>query len=262
MITRPRRRHEADAFTLVELLTVIGIIAVLAAILFPVFATVRAKARQSVCVSNLKQIGSAIQMYAQDYDGLLPYALDASDVAVTQMWSSSPPACYDAINRMKAGGQVLHWHKPATGGASAPGVLDSYLKSRDVWRCPADTGFNYLDNNDSCGGPCPMPSHPSMYEAHGASYLYHTSIAITERNIDTLEGVSRVSGNKVGPSQINVLFDGSGSWHGSPWTPLIGREGLRYSTLFLDGHAKLLTYADYSEAWNVDFRASSGGPCP
>ncbi len=57
-----------SAFTLVELLVVIAIIAILAAILFPVFAQAREKARQATCISNLGQLGTACLMYAQDYD--------------------------------------------------------------------------------------------------------------------------------------------------------------------------------------------------
>src|SRR5947209_4887361 len=66
----PRRR----GFTLIELLVMIAIIAILAAILFPVFAQARAKARQAKCQSNLKQLGVAILLYAQDYDETFPVA--------------------------------------------------------------------------------------------------------------------------------------------------------------------------------------------
>jgi prepilin-type N-terminal cleavage/methylation domain-containing protein/prepilin-type processing-associated H-X9-DG protein len=67
-----RRRNRSAAFTLIELLVVIAIIAILAAILFPVFAQAREKARQAGCLSNLKQIGLATMMYVQDYDETYP----------------------------------------------------------------------------------------------------------------------------------------------------------------------------------------------
>jgi prepilin-type N-terminal cleavage/methylation domain-containing protein len=65
-------RARRPGFTLIELLVVIAIIAILAAILFPVFAQVRDKARMSACVSNMRQIGSGLMMYAQDYDETFP----------------------------------------------------------------------------------------------------------------------------------------------------------------------------------------------
>jgi len=68
----PARRYATSAFTLIELLVVIAIIAILAAILFPVFAQAREKARQTACLSNQKQIGLAIMQYAQDYDEAYP----------------------------------------------------------------------------------------------------------------------------------------------------------------------------------------------
>ena len=63
--------RKANAFTLIELLVVIAIIAILAAILFPVFAQAREKARSASCLSNMKQLGLALNMYQQDYDGTL-----------------------------------------------------------------------------------------------------------------------------------------------------------------------------------------------
>src|ERR1041385_6761695 len=68
-----------SAFTLVELLVVIAIISLLAAIVLPVFATVRAKGRETSCLSNMRQQGLAFSMYVQDYDGFFPYAVDPAD---------------------------------------------------------------------------------------------------------------------------------------------------------------------------------------
>src|ERR1700710_648750 len=69
---RPPNHTRRRGFTLIELLVVIAIIAILAAILFPVFAQAREKARQTACLSNMKQIGLGFLQYVQDYDGQLP----------------------------------------------------------------------------------------------------------------------------------------------------------------------------------------------
>src|SRR5947207_6869302 len=70
--SRAMRHPRKAAVTLIELLVVIDIIAIIAAILFPVFAAARDKARQAACCSNLRQIGQALHMYLQDYDERLP----------------------------------------------------------------------------------------------------------------------------------------------------------------------------------------------
>jgi prepilin-type N-terminal cleavage/methylation domain-containing protein/prepilin-type processing-associated H-X9-DG protein len=76
-----RRSRQCCGFTLIELLVVIAIIAILAAILFPVFAQAREKARQTTCLSNLRQVGLGLQMYTQDYDETLPPPNEADDFA-------------------------------------------------------------------------------------------------------------------------------------------------------------------------------------
>src|SRR5476649_2802466 len=84
---RAERTQHAGAFTLIELLVVIAIIAILAAILFPVFARARENARRASCQSNLKQIGLGITQYCQDYDERMP-------IVVSQVTSPIPGGSY------------------------------------------------------------------------------------------------------------------------------------------------------------------------
>lgn len=205
-------RFRSQGFTLIELLVVIAIIAILAGLIFPVFLTARGKARESVCFSNLRQIGMSVSMYAQDNDGLYPYAIDPADRYTPIIWSPFPNFQKDLPSI-----QMVHE------------ALQPYVKSKALFHCPADTGF---DIEDFTG--LPLDATPGSYEKFGTSYYYRTEIALRHAGETTFQN----------PAQVNVLFDGAGKWHGSLF-PL----AQRYSTLFADGHVKSLTRNRLDELW-------------
>ena len=101
-------------FTLIELLVVIAIIAILAAILFPVFAQAREKARMAACQSNLKQIGNAITMYAQDFDEQYPHS----------SWGVAP-VCANFMARSTHQGWIGN-------------ILYPYTKNAQIYQCPSN----------------------------------------------------------------------------------------------------------------------------
>lgn len=125
-----------QGFTLIELLVVIAIIAVLAAILFPVFSRARENARRASCMSNLRQLGLGFAQYTGDYDERLPNTVDGEGgVALLGAWTfySAFPATSSAF-------------QPAKGG------LYPYVKSEQIYVCPSDsagqnTGQSYAGNS-------------------------------------------------------------------------------------------------------------------
>jgi prepilin-type N-terminal cleavage/methylation domain-containing protein/prepilin-type processing-associated H-X9-DG protein len=139
----PRTR----GFTLIELLVVIAIIAILAAILFPVFGRARENARRASCQSNLKQVGLAFLQYTQDYDERLPLIADG------------PPG-----NTTIGGTETLaRWNPYQNFGATTVNFsmrqssLQPYLKSAQIWVCPSDTN-GARSGNSYAGNGCAFDS--------------------------------------------------------------------------------------------------------
>jgi general secretion pathway protein G len=207
------------AFTLVELLVVIGVLALLAALLFPAFAQARARARQATCASHLKSVGQAVALYASDFERF-PRGLDPADKYTPQIWQFFPN-----------GLQIMSETPLLTD------VLRPYVQDDRLWQCAADTGF---DISDTTG--LPLDARPTCYRKFGMSYFYRTELMLYEKAAEDLQF----------PAQIHVLADASGAWHGAS---LINRwQGRRYNVLFADSHVKSLSGEQYDEAWSYSVK--------
>jgi prepilin-type N-terminal cleavage/methylation domain-containing protein/prepilin-type processing-associated H-X9-DG protein len=122
---QPQKTRQ-NGFTLIELLVVIAIIAILAAILFPVFARARENARRTSCLSNLKQMGLALMQYTQDYDESYPYASSGG-------MGANPPGGSWSLGTDSDGFYVWGW----------PQILYPYHRSLQVMSCPSGVGGSY-----------------------------------------------------------------------------------------------------------------------
>ena len=132
ILSPPQRKATSPGFTLIELLVVIAIIAILAAILFPVFARARENSRRSSCQSNLKQIGLGFAQYVQDADGKFP--LEGPGGAVPQ-----PPELYPGVTATQLNSWKQNWISST----------NPYIKSYQVLQCPSAVSVSLGTNYDA-----------------------------------------------------------------------------------------------------------------
>lgn len=205
------------AFTLIELLVVIAIIAILAAILFPVFAQAREKARQASCSSNLKQAALATQMYVQDYDETFPMSL-APFPGNTPDYAAAPciTTFYDRI---------------------AP-----YQKNADIMKCPSKpfacdlpAGFASLAGF-GIKPLCNIGTPPLRYISYNFNYAVIDD-GTTSRPVKKLAEI-------LFPVENSLIYDGvptkpaSGTMCGLFNSPVDARHTFTIGCAFVDGHVK------------------------
>jgi len=193
-------------FTLIELLVVIAIIAILAAILFPVFAKAREKARQSSCLNNCRQMGTAIMAYAQDYDEiLLPDYIGYS------------------------GHYLLWW-----------GNLYPYTKNMQIFICPSSNGPAYgTASGITCGsGLSGLPAGGTDYGINSALCIdyYGTSMAEVKYPAETLVVVDGDWTRSTTDYAGSNAWSFSSGFHQSRFIPARHNDGA--NMVFADGHAK------------------------
>jgi prepilin-type N-terminal cleavage/methylation domain-containing protein/prepilin-type processing-associated H-X9-DG protein len=226
-----------NGFTLIELLVVIAIIAILAAILFPVFAQAREKARAISCLSNIRQIGLANRMYIQDYDEKLPWT--GNWFAACTSFAGFPPE-YDASNQWAIDAQEIDL------------LLNPYIKNTNLWFCPdCNKACATVFSTNTCPGSIPTEQNvrQSYYWMHWTFPAY--PVSSTPPGGFLVEGPNpgerKAQGNIIvagiseaaalGPSVAPVfwdLFDLNSPRHNQK--PL-HTSGI--NVVFLDGHAKL-----------------------
>jgi prepilin-type N-terminal cleavage/methylation domain-containing protein/prepilin-type processing-associated H-X9-DG protein len=206
------RRHRFLGFTLIELLVVIAIIAILASILFPVFARARESARRSSCASNLKQIGLGLLQYVQDYDERMPHLFGANTY-VKPDGTKIPSA--------------LAW-----GGFKD--LAMPYIKSQQIFACPSDTGDQFSNG----------PYYAVTVLRNNNSYFFNGA----EGTPDGGEGLAGKNLAAISiPSRVILATEGAAaegfSWH----QPEPGRANTsgqysdaRSNVCFVDGHVKFI----------------------
>lgn len=185
-------------FTLIELLVVIAIIAILAAILFPVFAEARKSAQHTACLSNIRQIGVATLMYAQDYDEVFPYDMKPR---------FSPSVIADTLPREFPADRSNRWD-----GAPLVPVLNPYLKNAHIWFCPA---------------------LPPLTPENGAATNYQVNAYIA---VNSVPGGGRPHGGAVSLSDV-VNTPRVKTWQ-DYWNQGRGVHRLGGNYVCVDGHAK------------------------
>jgi prepilin-type N-terminal cleavage/methylation domain-containing protein/prepilin-type processing-associated H-X9-DG protein len=246
MYMRTSLRRPDAGFTLIELLVVIAIIAILAAILFPVFAQAREQARKTSCLSNQKQLGLGCLMYSQDYDENL-----------VQGWNSTQPGV------LRDDGSVYRNWTPWTK------LVQPYIKNLDLLVCPDNRW-----NGDIQNGGVNTTARKQIYSPYGYNYGYLGKFAGTDPSgSGNYLWTPLPQAQVLRPANVVMITDGMGpDWasadHLSVWTqpigPVVEPPDALLSTEVFFGHGWGNQTDDYTATYDwpgyggVSFRHSGG----
>lgn len=194
--------YRSSGFTFVEILIVLCIVAVLAAVLFTVFSSVRNKSRMTSCASNLHQIQLALAQYASDSSGLLPPYPSQLTAAGT-----TPPASSTCIEKSR----------------ELVGGLLSYTHSNSIWRCPSDSSST-APRTSSCSNT--LVTNSTSYNYQGWDWS------------DDQQGISAVGLDYVrgDASKRSLVEDDSTCSTGSQYDEY--NHGGQWNRVYFDGHIK------------------------
>ncbi|MGC9318959.1 MAG: DUF1559 domain-containing protein [Armatimonadota bacterium] len=213
-------------FTLIELLVVIAIIAILAAILFPVFARAREKARQASCTSNLKQLSLGLLMYMQDYDQRF-VRTSANDM---NAWAA-------------ADNPYSVWYR----------AIMPYVKNEQLYECPSDSTPNSARWSTSATTWDDWPADGATAYPATAGYEFALSYGVNHN----FGGATEADVSY--PAQTGMVFECEAvlSYESSTWEPRgyirsAARHNEMFNCGFFDGHVKSLPESQYQVNLNND----------
>lgn len=208
------------AFTIVELLVVVAIIAILAALLFPTMTAAKDQARRQTSASNLAQISKAVLLYTSDTQDQFPMAVD-DERRLFHLWSP------DEADRMRVG--TLRMNAPVVRT-----LLAAYGPSAGVWRAPNDRGGKLIYGDEN--GSLPPKVTSNAFEAIGTSYAYANRLGFSPNSQIQLS------------SRTAMFAELSPNWYRSESEG----DAPRMHVAYVDGHVKFVpqfSTGGFIDAW-------------